>query len=229
MSDAVRPACEVRRPGRVAYGDALRLQEELVAQRQRGEIDDTLLLLEHPRVLTLGRNTKTENLLLDEESLQARGYQVFSAGRGGDVTYHGPGQLVAYPVLLLEGTERDAHDYLRRLEQVLIDTLAEFDVQARQHPPHTGVWVDHEGVPKKIAAIGVRLSRWVTSHGFALNVDCDLSDFEVIVPCGISEYGVTSIAELLGQAPALPELGDRVQEHFGRVFGRRMTTFAELR
>lgn len=229
MTDPTRTICQVRRPGRVAYAAGLRLQEELVAQRQRGEGTDTLLLLEHPRVLTLGRNSHPENILLDAASLAARGFEVHEAGRGGDVTYHGPGQLVGYPVLALADDEKDAHAYLRRLEEVLIAALARLGVSADRHPPHTGVWVEHEGAPKKVAAIGVRLSRWVTSHGFALNVDCDLEDFEVIVPCGIRDHEVTSIAHVADRTPSMAEVGMLVQEEFGRVFGRQMEVFEEVR
>ena len=222
MTHASRPTCRIRRPGRVAYSAGLRLQEELVAQRQRDEGEDTLVLLEHPRVLTLGRNAEPGNILLDEATLRERGYETFEVGRGGDVTYHGPGQLVAYPVLRLAPAEQDAHAYLRRLEQVLIDTLTDFDINSRRHAPHTGVWVDHDDRALKIAAIGVRLSRWVTSHGFALNVDCALSDFDVIVPCGIADYGVTSMAEVLGHGIDSDAVADRIGIHFGRVFDRKM-------
>lgn len=211
---------DVRRPGRVAYADGLRLQDELVVARQQGEGRDTLVLLEHPRVLTLGRNSHVENVLLDQAQLRARGFEVFEVGRGGDVTYHGPGQLVGYPILRLDGDERDAHGHLRRIEQVLIDTLADFGVDAFRHPPHTGVWVHDGGAERKIAAIGVRLSKWVSSHGFALNVDVDLDDFDVIVPCGIRDLGVTSMQRVLGRDVGLDSVADRVVEHFPRVFGR---------
>ena len=226
MVDSTRPVCAVRRPGRVAYADGLRLQDELVELRQRNEGRDALFLLEHPKVLTLGRNARREHLLATEEELRARGFELFEVGRGGDVTYHGPGQLVGYPVLALAEGERDAHAYLRRLEEVLIRTLGDFAIEAFRHPPHTGVWVRHEGQEKKIAAIGVRFSRWVTSHGFALNVDCDLGDFGTIVPCGIRGFGVTSMAELLGAAPTLDEVADRVIEHFGEVFARELRVAA---
>jgi lipoate-protein ligase B len=203
-----------------------------VARRQRDDGEDTLLLLEHPRVLTLGRNAQAGNILVDEATLLKRGYEVFEVGRGGDVTCHGPGQLVGYPVLGLAPAEQDAHAYLRHLEQVLIDTLADFEIESRRQAPHTGVWVDREGSSLKIAAIGVRLSRWVTSHGFALNVDCDLSDFDVIVPCGISEHGVTSMAQVLGHDVDPDAVADRIGVHFGRVFDRDMesepaTAFAD--
>ena len=224
MSSDHRPAFDVRRPGRVAYADALRLQDELVAMRQQDEGHDTLVLLEHPKVLTLGRNAHAENVLLSEEQLRARGFEVFEVGRGGDVTYHGPGQLVGYPILRLAEGERDAHAYLRKVEQLLIEVLGDFGLPAFRHPPHTGVWVEHEGAKRKIAAIGVRFSKWVSSHGFALNVDCDLSDFGVIVPCGISEYGVTSMRQVLGREVGLDEVADRVVARFGDVFGRDGTS-----
>lgn len=220
------PPCTVQRLGRVAYADALRLQEEAVAARQGGAATDTLLLLEHDRVLTLGRNSHAENVLLDEATLRERGFALFEVGRGGDVTYHGPGQLVGYPILALEGEERDAHRYLRALEELLIRTLADFDIEAFRHAPHTGVWVRHDGAPRKIAAIGVRFARWVTSHGFALNVHCDLSDFAVIVPCGIGEYGVTSMAEVLGRPVALAEVQERVVAHAGAALDRALQDLA---
>jgi len=211
---------DVRRPGRVDYAEGFRLHDELVVARQQGEGRDALVLLEHARVLTLGRNSHAENVLLDEAQLRARGFEVFEVGRGGDVTYHGPGQLVGYPILRLDGDERDAHGHLRRIEQVLIDTLADFGIEGFRHPPHTGVWVRDEGVERKIAAIGVRLSKWVSSHGFALNVNVDLDDFDVIVPCGIRDLGVTSMQRVLGRDVGLDSVADRVVEHFPRVFGR---------
>lgn len=228
MAEPARPILDVRLPGRVAYADGLRLQERLVAERQRGVGRDTLVLLEHPRVLTLGRNTHAENLLLDEDALRERGFETFEVGRGGDVTYHGPGQLVGYPVLALASDERDAHEYLRRLEQVLIDALAEFGIEARRHAPHTGAWVDVGGESRKIAAIGVRLSRWVTSHGFALNVDCALEDFDVIVPCGIREHGVTSMSEVLDRSISVSEVQPAITVHFARVFDRELSPVPEV-
>lgn len=222
MGDDRQRALDVRRPGRVAYADGLRLQDELVAMRQQDEGHDTLVLLEHPKVLTLGRNSHAENVLLDDAQLRARGFEVHEVGRGGDVTYHGPGQLVGYPILRLADGEKDAHAYLRRLEDVLIATLADFDVEAFRHPPHTGVWVEHDGGKRKIAAIGVRLSKWVTSHGFALNVNAELADFDVIVPCGIRDYGVTSMQQALGRDVDMDAVGDRVIGHFERIFDRRV-------
>ena len=213
---------DVRRPGRVAYADGLRLQDDLVATRQRDEGRDALVLLEHPKVLTLGRNAHAENVLLNAAQLRARGFEVYEVGRGGDVTYHGPGQLVGYPILRLTEGEKDAHAYLRRLEDVLIAALGDFGIEGFRHPPHTGVWVEQEGRPLKIAAIGVRLSKWVTSHGFALNVNVELSDFDVIVPCGIREYGVTSMQQVLGRDVTLDEVGDRVVERFQEIFDRHV-------
>jgi lipoyl(octanoyl) transferase len=204
--------------GRVGYAAGLALQEGWVSRIQAGDEEDRLFLLEHPHVLTLGRNAQAENVLLSLEELRARGATVHEVGRGGDVTYHGPGQLVGYSILSLIGAERDAHDYLRWLEEVLLLTLADFSIEARRHPPHTGVWVGDN----KIAAIGVRFSRWVSSHGFALNVDCELDWFSTIVPCGIRDYGVTSMEELLGEAPDAARVRERLLWHFGRVMQREV-------
>jgi len=202
----------------VEYAAGLALQQEWVERRQSGQERDRLLLLEHPHVLTLGRNSHRENILLPLEELRRRGATIHEVGRGGDVTYHGPGQLVGYPILALDEGERDAHRYLRRLEEVLIDTLEDFSIEALRRPPHTGVWVGS----RKIAAIGVRLSKWVSSHGFALNIDCDLDWFETIVPCGIRDHGVTSMKEVLGRAPQAAVVRRRLVEHFGRVMNRRI-------
>ena len=226
MVDTTRRECTVRRLGRVAYADALRLQEASVAARQSGAATDTLFLLEHDKVLTLGRNSHAENILLDHAALRARGFETFEVGRGGDVTYHGPGQLVGYPILALEGEERDAHRYLRALEELLLRTLADFGIAAFRHPPHTGVWVEHEGAPRKIAALGVRFARWVSSHGFALNVHCDLRDFDVIVPCGIRDHGVTSMEQVLGREVTLDEVQARVIAHAGAVLDRELRLIA---
>src|SRR5215510_2187964 len=172
---------QVRRLGRVAYAEGLELQARLVAQRQAGEVPDTLLLLEHDPVFTLGRNARRENVLFPEAELRSRGYEVFETGRGGDVTYHGPGQVVGYPILDLSPDRRDVHRYVRDLEEVMIRTCADYGLAASRVPGLTGAWLDRE----KVGAIGVRLARWVTSHGFALNVCNDLSPFALIVPCGI--------------------------------------------
>jgi lipoyl(octanoyl) transferase len=206
----------VRRLGRVPYGEGLALQERLVAERQMGRIADQLLLLEHDPVFTLGRNARAENVLLPAEALRARGFEVFDTGRGGDVTYHGPGQLVGYPILDLSPDRRDVHRYVRDLEEVMLRTCADYGVEAGRIAGLTGAWVGRE----KIGAIGVRLSRWVTSHGFALNVSTDLAPFDLIVPCGIRDKGVTSLERLLGKPVALDEVMDRLLGHFAAVYER---------
>jgi lipoyl(octanoyl) transferase len=180
--------------GTVAYGDALELQYALVTQRRNGEIGDTLLLLEHPHVITLGTSAHTDHVLVDEQQRQLLGIDLFETGRGGDVTYHGPGQLVGYPIFDLKPARCDLHRYVRDIEEALIRALAAFDVVGTRVPGLTGVWVDDA----KIAAIGVRVSSgWITSHGFALNVRTDLAFFDAIVPCGIREHGVTSMQRVL--------------------------------
>jgi lipoyl(octanoyl) transferase len=202
----------------VPYAAALEEQERLVAARRRDACPDTLLLLEHPPVITFGRRSDPRNVLLDREGLARRGIELHETGRGGDVTFHGPGQLVGYPVVRLPRERRDAHRYLRDLEQALIHTAAGYGLTARRQPGWTGVWVGEA----KLAAIGVRLSTgWITSHGFAINVSTDLTYFETIVPCGISERGVTSLAELLDAPPALEEVAGRVAADLAAVLGLR--------
>jgi lipoyl(octanoyl) transferase len=202
--------------GRVPYGHASRLQERLVEARRRGEAPDTLLLLEHPPVVTLGRGAHAENLLLDAADLAARGIELHEAGRGGDVTYHGPGQLVGYPVLALTGDRRDAHRYLRDIEEGLIATAAAFGVTAGRVPGLTGAWIGRE----KLAAIGVRIGTgWITSHGFALNVGEDLSGFETIVPCGIRDRGVTSLSAACGRPVTLEEVARIAATEVARALG----------
>jgi lipoyl(octanoyl) transferase len=205
-------SCQVRELGRIGYQQALSLQQQLAAERKGGEVGDQLLLLEHPHVITLGRNGRAENLLASGEILSRAGISFYPTDRGGDVTYHGPGQLVGYPILDLREWKRDVGAYVRAVEQVLIDTLADFGISAGRIPRLTGVWVDGA----KIAAIGVHLSRWVTSHGFALNVTTDLSYFQYIVPCGLTKP-VTSM-EKLGVAADLTQVSQRLAGHFGRVF-----------
>jgi lipoyl(octanoyl) transferase len=207
----------VQKLGLVSYAEGLEIQARLVAERQRGEIPDTLLLLEHRPVFTLGRNARRENVLFPDEDLRARGFDVFETGRGGDVTYHGPGQVVGYPILELPEGRRDVHRYVRDLEEVMIRTCADYGVAASRIPGLTGAWVGAE----KIGAIGVRIARWVTSHGFAFNVSNDLAPFDLIVPCGIRGRGVTSLARLLGQTPAVDEVLARLEQHFAEVFETR--------
>jgi len=206
----------VRRLGRVPYARGLEVQERLVLERQKGLIPDQLLLLEHDPVFTLGRNAQRENVLLPAEVLRERGFSVFETGRGGDVTFHGPGQLVAYPILDLSPDRRDVHRYVRDLEEVMIRTCADYGVEAGRVPGLTGTWVGRE----KIGAIGVRISRWVTSHGLALNVTTDLAPFDLIVPCGIRDRGPTSLERLLGRKVALDDVMDALARHFATVFDR---------
>jgi len=198
------------------YGKALALQQELVAARKQGLVPDQLLLLEHPHVITLGRNGRLENLLAGEQALASAGISFYPTDRGGDITYHGPGQLVGYPILDLREWKRDVGEYVRAIEQVIIDTLAGYGIAAGRIPKLTGVWVDGH----KIAAIGVHISRWVTSHGFALNVDTDLSYFQYIVPCGLTRP-VTSLARL-GVRATVDEVSRSLAAHFGRVFDCEM-------
>ncbi len=205
-------SCQVRELGRIDYGTALDLQQRLVAERKEGSIPDQLLLLEHPHVITLGRNGHAQNLLASEEILSRAGISFYPTDRGGDITYHGPGQLVGYPIMDLREWKRDVGAYVRGVEQAIIDTLADFGIAAGRIPKLTGVWVGE----RKIAAIGVHISRWVTSHGFALNVTTDLSYFQYIVPCGLTKP-VTSMAQL-GTRTDLPEVSRSLAAHFGRVF-----------
>jgi len=210
--------CYVEQLGLVSYADGLRLQRELVAQRKGGTVPDTLLLLEHHHVYTLGRNAKKENLLTSAEELAARGAQVFEIDRGGDVTYHGPGQLVGYPILDLAQHRRDIAWYMRSLEEVLIAVAGEYRIEAGREAGTPGVWVEDD----KLAAMGVHISRWVTSHGFAFNVNTDLRYFDGIVPCGLRDKGVTSLQKLLGRQVEMDQVVEKVVRHFGRVFGMEM-------
>jgi lipoyl(octanoyl) transferase len=200
----------------MGYGQALELQQKLAAERKAGLVPDQLLLLEHPHVITLGRNGHMANLLANEEVLERAGISFFPTDRGGDITYHGPGQLVGYPILDLREWQRDVGAYVRAVEQVIIDTLADYGIAAGRIPKLTGVWVGE----RKIAAIGVHISRWVTSHGFALNVATDLSYFHYIVPCGLTRP-VTSMREL-GARAELSEVSGTLAAHFGRVFDCEM-------
>jgi lipoate-protein ligase B len=200
------------------------MQTRLHAQRSAGEITDTLVLLEHPHVYTIGRRGTRDDVLWDTEAMRARGVEVVEADRGGQVTYHGPGQIVGYPIVDLGGGA-DLVAYVRRLEEVLIRSLARFGITAERDPGNTGVWVDQsQGPPSgascgKIAAIGVRVTRGVTKHGFALNVSTDLSYFTGIVPCGITDKGVTSMASKLGHAPSIDRVNDALEAEFASVFG----------
>ncbi len=204
----------VRDLGRMRYTDALALQQEIVAQRKRGEGVDTLLFVEHPHVVTMGRNGSESNILASSEILARTGIEYFETNRGGDVTYHGPGQVVGYPILDLREWRRDVHSYFHGVEQTLIDALAGFRILAERIPErgYEGVWV--RGA--KVAAIGIHISRWITSHGFALNVDTDLSYFKYIVPCGLTKP-VTSLRSL-GCMAAREEVISAVCASFAKVF-----------
>lgn len=217
---AVARVFDVRRLGRVGYGEALELQARLVEERRRGEIGDTFLLLEHPPVITLGVKTrgKPANIVASPETLAAEGVSVFETGRGGDITYHGPGQLVGYPILDLRPDRCDVHRYVRDIEEALILAIREFGIEGRRIADRTGVWVGPEGREEKIAAIGVRISRWITSHGFALNVSTNLRHFQLIVPCGIADRGVTSIDRVLGRSVKMADVERAVVKGFDAVF-----------
>jgi len=201
----------------VPYGEALALQRSLVEERRAGRITDTLLLLEHPHVLTLGvrGDGGRSHILATADALAARGVEVFEAGRGGDVTYHGPGQLVGYPIVDLNPDRRDVHRYVRDLEDVLIRTARDYGITAGRVDGLTGVWVGRE----KLAAIGVHISRWVTSHGFAYNVSTDLRNFDLIVPCGIAECKATSLEKLLRRSVEEKEVSPRIAKHLGELLG----------
>ncbi|RKP57131.1 lipoyl(octanoyl) transferase LipB [Cohnella endophytica] len=208
---------------RMDYGEAWDLQKKLVKEIDREEREDTLLLLEHDPTYTIGSDRHPEHLLYSKEELARRGISLFEIDRGGDITYHGPGQLVGYPLLYLDAVGLDLHQYLRNLEEVLIKMLAEFGIEGGRKPEYTGVWVGDS----KIAAIGVKFNKartrrgFVTSHGFALNVNRDVEQegFQGIIPCGITEYGVTSIESLIGKRLTPEEVGIRVLPHFAEIFG----------
>ena len=198
------------------YPDALAIQRALVEERRANRVGDLLLLVEHPHVLTLGvrGDGGRAHILANDEALASRGVEVHETGRGGDITYHGPGQIVGYPILDLKPDRCDVHRYVRDIEEVLIRTAADYGIEARRVEGLTGVWVGRD----KLAAIGVRIARWITSHGFALNVTTDLEYFELIVPCGIADRGVTSLARILGRPIDRAEVEDRVATHFSSVF-----------
>jgi lipoyl(octanoyl) transferase len=209
---------EVRRLGLVPYGEALTLQQQLVEDRKAGRIPDQLLLLQHPPVITLGVRSRDDrsHVLATDEALRREGVELFETGRGGDVTFHGPGQLVGYPIFDLRPDRQDVHRYVRDLEEVMIRMAAAFGVVAGRQPGLTGAWVGSE----KLAAIGVRIARWVTSHGFAFNVSTNLDHFSLIVPCGIADKGVTSLGKLLGRDVPMKDVEDAAIAAISAVFGR---------
>ena len=215
VTGAARLPLEVRRLGLVPYAEGLRLQTELVAERRAGRVPDTLLLLEHPHVITLGSSADATDVLVDEATRARMGIEVFEVGRGGSVTYHGPGQLVAYPILDLKPIGKDLHEYLRRLEDVLIRTAAALGVEARRREGLTGAWTEQG----KLAAIGVRVSsQWITSHGLALNVNNDLEGFRAIVPCGYADLQVSTVSRELGREVTTDEAFAALERHMPRVF-----------
>lgn len=218
-------SCRTIDLGRIGYGEAVALQQRLVVARKTGTIPDMLLFCEHPHVITLGRNGKRENLHVSEDFLREKGVEFYHTNRGGDITYHGPGQVVAYPILDLNGIRRDVVWYVRQLEQSMIETTSSFGVRAFRVPGCTGVWVERgrgEGTNsagrEKLASIGVHISRWVTSHGFAYNVSTDLGFFDLITPCGIAGCRATSLEKLLGAAVTRADAIARLSEGFGRTF-----------
>jgi lipoyl(octanoyl) transferase len=223
-------SCFIVDVGLIGYAEAWELQKRLVAARKTGAIEDVLLLCEHPHVITLGRNGKREHLLASEQVLRQKGVEFHPSDRGGDITYHGPGQLVGYPILNLGAIRKDVVWYVRMLEEVMIRATAEFGINAERVAEKTGIWVrgTHDSnaaagaTEEKLGAIGVHISRWVTSHGFAYNVSTDLRYFDLIVPCGISARKATSLEKLLGRAVIPKEAVQPVVRNFGAVFGLEM-------
>lgn len=215
--------CLVIELGLVRYAPAYELQRRVVAARKAGAVTDVLLLCEHPHVITLGRNGRREHLHASDHLLRQMGVEFHQSDRGGDITYHGPGQIVGYPILNLAAIRRDVVWYVRQLEEAMIRASAAFGVAARRCEGRTGIWVDRDNAPEeKLAAIGVHLSRWVTSHGFAYNVATDLRYFDLIVPCGIADRRPASLEALLGRAVRLGEVAPHLVRHLGEVFGLNM-------
>ena len=235
-------ACSIVDLGLIAYGEAWELQERVVAARKAGAIEDVLLFCEHPHVITLGRSGNRANLLASESVLRQKGVEFFETSRGGDITYHGPGQIVGYPILNLGAIRRDVVWYVRTLEEAMIRATADLGIAARREPGKTGLWVDADEVAdrskrdssgalgmtdqqaEKLAAIGVHISRWVTSHGFAYNVATDLRYFELIVPCGIAGRKATSLEKLLGRRVSLEEIRPLLVKQVCEVFGLTVRT-----
>ena len=210
--------CTIYQLGLIEYSLAYRLQRELLCQRANDEITDTLILLEHPPAITIGKSGKLENVLVSQQQLAKEGISLFFIDRGGDVTYHGPGQLVAYPIIDLKKRGRDVHKYVRDLEELIIRTLSDFGINACRDRNHAGVWVED----KEIAAIGLRIRRWVSMHGFALNVNTDLEQFSLINTCGFSDRKATSISKLLSQDISRETVTERLLAHFSEVFDTQL-------
>jgi len=205
--------------GLIPYAEAYALQKRIVSARKLDVVEDVILFCEHPHVITQGRNGKREHLLASESVLRQKGVEFFETSRGGDVTYHGPGQVVAYPILNLGAIRRDVVWYVRQLEDAMIRATAEFGITAEREAGKTGIWVGQGRSSEKLGAIGVHISRWVTSHGLAYNVSTDLRNFELIVPCGIADRKPTSLEKLLGRRADLNEVRPKLAKHLGEVFG----------
>ena len=216
------PKLRLERMGTVAYGPMHELQKLRHEAVKSGECDDTLFLLEHLPVVTAGKNTGRGHVLVSEEELVGRGVEIHDSGRGGDVTYHAPGQIVGYPIVNLREGEKDIRKYVCNLEEVLIRTAQDYGITATRVDGMRGIWVGND----KLAAVGVRISRWTTMHGFALNVTTDLSGFELIVPCGLQGRGVTSLEKLLGEAPSIVDVENRLAHHCAEVLGRQIEEVA---
>ena len=222
--------CSIVDVGLIGYAAAWELQKRLVAARKAGAIEDVLLFCEHPHVITLGRNGKREHLLASEQVLRQKGVEFHSSDRGGDITYHGPGQLIGYPILNLAAIRKDVVWYVRMLEEVMIRATAEFGISAERVAGKTGIWVRNAGTDsnapcsaeEKLGAIGVHISRWVTSHGFAYNVSTDLRYFDLIVPCGITGRKTTSLEKILERSVIFKEVVQPVVRNFGEVFELEM-------
>ncbi len=214
--------CQIVDLGLVGYAEAYALQKRIVAARKAEAIEDVLLLCEHPHVITQGRNGKREHLLASEHVLRQKGMEYYETSRGGDITYHGPGQIVGYPILNLGAIRRDVVWYVRTLEEAMIQATAEFGIKAERVAGKTGIWVRVGNTEEKLAAIGVHISRWVTSHGFAYNVSTDLRNFDLIVPCGIAECKATSLEKLLGRSVEEKEVSPRIAKHLGELLGLEM-------
>ena len=205
--------------GLIPYSDAYALQQRIVAACKAGSIDDVLLFCEHPHVITLGRNGKRENLLASDHVLRQKNVEFHASNRGGDITYHGPGQIVGYPILDLSRIKQDVHWYVRTLEEAMIRASTDFGITAYRVPGKTGIWVQVPPTEEKLAAIGVHISRWVTSHGFAYNVSTDLRYFDLIIPCGINDRKATSLEKLLNLSVSLAEAKARLTDHLATLFG----------
>jgi lipoyl(octanoyl) transferase len=215
-------SCQIVDLGLIGYAEAYALQKRVEAARKADAIEDVLLLCEHPHVITLGRSGKRENLLASEPVLKQKGVEFHASNRGGDITYHGPGQIVGYPIVNLGAIRRDVVWYVRTLEEAMIRGTAELGIVAERVAGKTGIWVRVGNTEEKLAAIGVHISRWVTSHGFAYNVSTDLRNFELIVPCGIADRKATSLEKLLGRNVEAREVAPRIAKHLGELLGLEM-------